>query len=149
MEKVLAALIAAALILSLGLNVYFILLYERGGVRGESFVVWNVETNVQPGKYLFSTMFDTFRMHIALSANSTIYVYVMTPSQYAEFQSTGKPVGYVAKYSGDKINVEWNLSTGCAGYLWIIYNPLPVTVAVKPDVVATYSPSPNPTGACA
>lgn len=149
MDRRVTLLLVAAVTLSVMVNLVFLIQYDRGGVRGGTFEVWNVPTTVKSREYLFSTMFDTFRMSVTLHSNSTIYVYVFTASQYAEFQSTGHPYSYVAKYEGVNVVFTWNLSTGCAGYVWIVYNPLPTTVEVRPDVKAIYDPSPTSTGVCA
>lgn len=145
MRRTLAAL-SVALALSLALNAYF------AGLAGrpQTFVVWDVPTTIGPKSYLFSTMFDTFTMNIRLEANSTVYVYVFTPSQYVQFyESGGAAKNPVAWYSGETIEFTFNLSRGCAGYVWVVYNPSNHPISVKPYVTATYSPSNEPTGVCA
>lgn len=135
-----------ALVLSLALNAYLVGFTRRP----QTFVVWDVPTTIKPKSYLFSTMFDTFTMSIRLEANSTLYVYVFTPSQFVQFYESGGAVkNSVVWYFGETIEFTFNLSRGCAGYVWVVYNPSDHPVSVKPYVTATYSPSSQPTGVCA
>lgn len=148
-KKVMRLLTAVALVLlalSLSLNVYLI----ETLWRPHPLVVWDVPATIGPKSYLFSTMFDTFVMNIYIRANSTVYVYVFTPTQYAQFHESGGAIrNAVASYSGETIRFSFNLSRGCAGYVWVIYNPSDLPVSVQPYVTATYSPSRSATGACA
>ncbi len=138
-------LIIALLIVSVFLNFY--LLAQIAHPR--PVVVWNVPATVKPGDYLFSTMFDTFKMYIDIRANSTVYVYVFTPSEFADFYESGGAVrNPVQSYAGESISFTFNLSTGCAGYIWVIYNPSSAPVVIKPYVTAIYSPSSQATGVC-
>ncbi len=131
--------------MSMALNAYFVTLI----VHPRPLAVWNVPAVVKPHSYLFSTMFDTFKMHIHIDANSTVYVYVFTPSEYVAFYDSGGSVrSSVEAFSGEAISFTFNLSTGCAGYVWVVYNPSNSAVLVQPDVTAVYSPSSQATGAC-
>jgi hypothetical protein len=139
----------ALLAISLSFNLLFLL---RTTVYApfSSYVVWNVPTTLSAHSYLFSSMFDTFEMSVTLNANSSVYVYVFTPTEYVWFQTnSASPPSYAAFYSGKYIHFVWNLSEGCGGYLWVVYNPSAHTVLITPYVVATYHPSTAPTGVCA
>jgi len=139
------ALIIALLLVSVFLNFYLITQI----VHPRPLVVWNVPATVEPNSYLFSTMFDTFKMSINIRANSTVYVYVFTPSEFVDFYESGGAVrNPVQSYAGDSISFTFNLSTGCAGYIWVIYNPSNTPVVIKPYVTAVYSPSSQATGVC-
>ncbi len=142
-------LLVCLLIISGGLNAFLYLKDYFAPPIGESLLVWNVPADVTPHSYLFATMFDTFRMSINLRANGTLDVYVFTPTQYAAFeQNGGRPSAYVGYYSGSQISFEWNLSTGCAGYVYVIYDPGSTVLQIVPHVTATYSPSSVSTGIC-
>ncbi|MEM0120041.1 MAG: hypothetical protein QW688_01180 [Thermoprotei archaeon] len=135
----------AMLLVSVALNLVFV----SQLTHPKPLVVWNVPATITPNGYLFSTMFDTFKMYIDIHANSTVYVYVFTPSQFAEFyQSRGAIRSAVQSYQGTTINFTFTLSTGCAGYVWVVYNPSSSPIEVKPYVTAAYSPSAQATGVC-
>jgi hypothetical protein len=147
------ALVVALIVLlaaSLTVNLYLAVRLGSGEPVGQKVTVWNVPATIKPHSYLFSSMFDTFKMQVQLDSNSSVYVYVFTPTEYVDFQeNSANAQKWEARFSGNIIDFNWNLSTGCAGYVWVVYNPSLQTVLVKPYVTAVYDPAQNPTGVCA
>jgi hypothetical protein len=148
--KPLVVAFIAVLAVSLSVNLYLGARLETGEPFGQKVIVWNVPATIKPHSYLFSSMFDTFKMQVELNSNSSIYVYVFTPTEYVDFQeNSANAQKWEARFSGSVISFDWNLSTGCAGYIWVVYNPSSQAVLVKPYVTAVYDPAQSPTGVCA
>ena len=120
--------------------------------------IWGMPTKVQGMQGLFGTVPDTFTEKFSFTTNnsaSLIFVFFGGQQQIANiFNCMQKALisecyqnNYTYIQTGTTINYEENISTGCAGYMFLIISE--ENTLLLPNVVAKHSPAPNLTGVCA
>ncbi|MEM3190523.1 MAG: hypothetical protein QW292_00090 [Candidatus Parvarchaeota archaeon] len=118
---------------------------------GKPFLTIWTESMTEPGdKYLFSSIPDTFAVHMSYTSNVTLEVMIMTNQQYVKWaESNETVVGYVLRYVNSTASFWFNQSEGCGAYVMVIKSANNTPFTVVPDEQALYDPSTNATGVCA
>jgi len=128
----------------------------HSGSLGMTVSVWNVPVQLYPGEMGFGAMFDAFDNHLILNSSQPITLAIMTPWEYGSLYNCASTTynyssclsANATVYRGSHINVWFNLSEGCAGYVYVIYSDSDNPAYIKPDVSAHYNPAAKITGVC-
>lgn len=117
--------------------------------------VWNTcggPCQVGPRQVLVGGAPDTFVLHFAYTSTAPVTLSFLTFHQWTQFDECGFNVtcvtsSYPTYPPTTRQMVDFTLSAGCAGYVYVLTAATPATV--KPDVSATYQPAATVTGQCA
>lgn len=120
--------------------------------------IWNMHTKIEGMHGLFGSVLDTFIENFSFTTNNSanlIFVFFGGQRQITNILSCMRnaPIyecyqnNYTYIQTGTSINYEENVSTGCAGYMYLIISE--ENTLLLPNVVAKYSPAPHLTGVCA
>lgn len=112
------------------------------------FEIWNQNSTESAGSYIFLTIPDTFKVHMAYKSSVPTEFIVMSNQEYVSFASTGTVKGVLTE-TGTDISVWFNDSAGCAGYVGVIKAVSGSAYSIQPNETALYSPAQNATGICA
>jgi len=116
--------------------------------------VWGDNVSIPANGYLFGSLDDAFDNQIKINASSPINILILSAKQYNEFILCGETLfcalkNYTNDYHGTQINEWFNLSSGCSGYVSVIFGNDTESVFVYPNESVLYNPSSIPTGICA
>ena len=109
-------------------------------------------------RWFFGSVPDTFKVKFSFTTNNSanlIFVFFGGQRQITNiFNCVSKAPAtecyqnnYTYIQTGTTINYEENISTGCAGYIFLIITE--ENTLLIPNEMAKYSPAPKPTGVCA
>jgi FtsZ-binding cell division protein ZapB len=132
----------------------------RADLEHPNLVLWTLPEQIKGANYwLEGGIPDTFTYHLHVTSTGPMSVSILTFSDYAKasacVNSGGGTAYYCMNYSGavigwmnkTKIDYDFHLAEGCAGYLAVFTSTTNVTV--KPNISVTYNPSSKLTGVCA
>lgn len=119
----------------------------RPPTANQSIQIWTMQQTVLPNRFIQWNPLDTFINHIEIRTNQTAQFLIMDLNNYANYRANES---YIPVYNttGTYFKTEFHLSQGCAVYVLIIVNNMNSTMAIHPNVTATYAPTPFLTGQC-
>jgi len=104
--------------------------------------------NVSSGYFLFETVPDTFDYHDNFTSTVPVTVYFFNSTQFVQWYTNKTISGNYTEYGAtERQSDTFTRAEGCGGYIAI--HSFSTSGTIRPNISATYDPSPHPTGSCA
>lgn len=122
-------------------------LVSRSPADNASVAVWTRDQSVPAHTWTAWALLDTFINNIDITSNSSARFMIMDLPTFVRFATNQTYVPFVT-FTGTHFLQTERISQGCATYVLVINNDTPSPILLRPNVTATFAPTPFLTGQC-
>ncbi len=109
--------------------------------------IWTIPQVIQANNSIQWALLDTFINHIEIRSNQSVQLIILDLNSFVRFR-IGRTYTTIYDSTGTYFSTEQHFSQGCGTYVLVILNKSSSPAQIRPNVRATYAPTPFLTGQC-